>query len=289
MRFRSIAWLGVLLCCINCGPRNMTHTPAGDSAGDANTNHWAIYYDYRIPIAQFQHFDLVVFDRVYYPDFTKIHRKTVVLAEVNAGEVPPNTPDHSLLEHENALLAGGASKGMAAVDLTSPRWHQAIMTKVDDAINKGFDGVMLDGLDSPLKAADAISTEVANKNRDAAITLIEEIRNKHPKIKIMLNRAFDILPQVASKIDYVLAESILTENDDFSGHSRFVAANTYQQMAGSLRWARDLSSDIKIYTLDYWNVNDGESIKKIYRMQREQGFSPYVTSRDLRHFTPEPQ
>lgn len=286
MKGKTLFSLLLILSCIGCGPGSVLTNFRG---AEANKDKWAVYYDYHINAALFASYDVVVLDRVYYPNFGKVHRRTSFLAYINAGEINVNAPDKILLENENALFGAPSRAGMQAVDLSSRRWHDHVMQQVEDAVQKGFDGVMLDMIDSPLQASAKISSDANERTRRASVTLIEEIRHKHPRIKIMLNRAFDILPQAAADIDYVLAESILTEKDDSTGQMRFVSANTFQQTAASLRLAQGLSPDIKIYTLDYWNTHDIEGVRRIYRLQREQGFSPYVTSPDLRHFTPEPE
>ena len=276
----------MLLLCAGCDNSASIKTW---SSSDKNQDRWAIYYDYNVSANAFAEYDLVVFDRITYPDFHNNHKSTKYLAAINAGEVNMNAPEKIILEHENAILLSQTARGTAVVDLTSTRWHNIVTAQVDDAARKGFDGVMLDGLEIALKLSAQKSPQAGEEATQQAITMIDDIHARHPRMKIMLNRAFDILPQVANKIDYVLAEGILSERNDSTGQSHLVAANNYQQTAGSLRWAHGLSPSIAIYTLDYWNTSDIEGTKKIYRMQRDHGFSPYVTSPDLRHFTPEPK
>ena len=42
----------------------------------------------------------------------------------------------------------------------------------------------------------------------AAAKLVRMIRQNYPQIKIMVNRAYDILPEIGGQIDYVLGESV---------------------------------------------------------------------------------
>jgi uncharacterized protein (TIGR01370 family) len=285
MRNPASLLLILLLCCISCSE----YIRLGTWIQQFRGNHrWAIYYDSKVPAETFAGYDLVVFDRIYYSEFSVLSGKTVVLAYVSAGEIHDTAPEKPLLEQENAIFPPKNKWGSWAVDLTCERWRNIVLSHVDDAMQKGFDGVMLDTIDSPLHASAATSPELAAGNRKAVVTLIEDIRSRYPDIKIMLNRGFEILPKVADKIDYALAESILTELNISAGQSHLNPSDSYQQATDMLLWARSLSPTIQIYTLDYWNLDDVDGVKRIYQIQRSQGFRPYVTTPDLRRFTPEP-
>ncbi len=52
----------------------------------------------------------------------------------------------------------------------------------------------------------------------ASIALVKRIRQANPGIPIMLNRGYEILPQVASDITMLLAESLVSDYD-FSNHT----------------------------------------------------------------------
>jgi hypothetical protein len=161
------------------------------------------------------------------------------------------------------------------------------MGQVDDAMLHGFNGVMLDTVDSPLAWAKKQSDADYQRMRESAITLISDIRHKYPKIKIMLNRGFDLVAASAPQIDYVLAESILTYKDDSTGQFNFISPVTYANVAAQLQHLAHPKT-LQILTLDYWDINDVYGVQDIYQRQRAEGFAPYVTTSDLRHFTPEP-
>lgn len=273
-------WLTLLLCCIGCAP---AIKPA------ANENErWAIYYDKKVPAEMFKNYDLVVFDRTYYPDFKKLKGKTTVLAYVSAGEVHDTQPVYKTLVKKNALLGKQEHWNSYIVDLGVPEWRDAVLAQVDDAMKKGFDGVMLDTIDSPIVTAAKKSPKAELQAQADAVKLIVEIRLHYPHAKLMLNRGFSILPVVAPAIDYALAESTLVQTDISTGQSSFFPPNSYQFVIGKLEEARMRAPGLKIYTLDYWNQDDVQGLHKIYATQRAQGFSPYVSTLDLRHYTPEP-
>ncbi len=249
---------------------------------------WAVYYDDKIPAKKFKHMDLVVFDRTHYPHFERLKGETIVLGYVSAGEINDRMPEKQQLEEDKALLFHQDHWQSSAVDLTSPRWQALVLDAVDDAAEKGFDGVMLDTIESPLYWAKTKAPERYDAMKDAAIQLIGDIRAAHPDMKIMVNRAFEVLPAVASKIDYELAESIMSDTDVSTGHSVLFPPHTYGEVAEQLQHAQSISPGLKIFTLDYWNPDDVNGLARIYEAQRGAGFIPYVTTIDLRNFTPEP-
>ena len=72
---------------------------------------------------------------------------------------------------------------------------------------QGFSGIFLDTLD------DAAELERQNPNlyggmRAAALELVKAIRGAWPKAVVMVNRAYDLLPDIAADINIELGESV---------------------------------------------------------------------------------
>lgn len=277
----------VLACMIGsaCTPVNK----APPTPMHANKERWAVYYAKELPASTFKDYDLVVFDRLYYPeDFKSLQPTTTVLAYVSIGEVHGDTEEQKLLEAQKALIGTRTKWNSYPVDITSITWAKMVSAQVEDAMAKGFDGVMFDTVDTALHLADMESPEKGEKAQAAAIKLIASIKHAHPGIKIMLNRGFEILARVAPALDYALGESMLAETDISSGQSKVFPANTYQSTASRLQEARRANPRLKLYTLDYWDQKDVDGLQKLYAIHRARGFHPYVTTPDLRKHTPEP-
>lgn len=249
---------------------------------------WAAYYDSALPAERFKHLDLVVFDRRHHPDFMPLKGKTTVLAYVSIGEVYDDVPEKTELTEEGALLAQHAHWKSHVVDATSPQWRHWVLGYVEDAVAQGFDGVMLDTADSPIAWAQAHAPERTEAMRAGIAELVQAIRAANPGLKIMINRGFGILPLVAQDIDYVLAESIYTNTNVSSGQFTLFPPSTYDQVAKQLHDVNTLAPGLRIFTLDYWKMDDVSGLETIYAAQRAQGFTPYVATPDLRLFAPEP-
>ncbi len=275
-------WMAALLCCVACTP---TYTPRQEARGER----WVAYYDNTLPASTFKNYDLVVFDREHYPDFTSIKHDTTVLAYVSIGEVHGHAKDLDALRKAGILRGAREHWGSYAVDIGAPEWKTLVFKKIDDAMKKGFAGVMLDTVDSAIYVAEQESPNEGEKAKADAAILIAEIRARYPQAKLMLNRGFAILPAVARKIDFALAESTLTQTDVSTGQSKLFSPNSYYLSVSRLEEARQNAPQLKIYTLDYWNQDDVRGIHHIYATQRARGYSPYVSTPDLRRYTPEPQ
>ena len=276
--------VAALLCLTGCAPAP-TPTPRPPTT---DIKHWAVYYADTRPASDFKDLDLVVFDRRAYPAFKEIQPKTKVLAYIPIGEIYDDVPERKKLEKKKLLLFQNPIWKSHAVDVTSPVWHRMVLGYVQDAAKKGFDGVMLDTIDSPLYWAETKEPERLKLMQSGAVSLIKSIRKAHPEMKIMLNRGFQILPRVANQIDYVLAESIMTNTDVSTGQFALLSRNDFDQAAGQLHNVVVFAPHLQLLTLDYWNQEDAIGLERIYAAQRAEGFVPYVTTPDLRNFTPEP-
>ncbi len=269
-----------LFCCASCAP-----TPAPGP----KLERWAVYYDHTLPSSAFTEYDLVVFDRQHHPKLAPLlDRDITVLAYVSGGEIAQDAPFLTKLKGSGAILAHNATWDSHVVDLTYAAWRSRVLEQVADAEAKGFSGIMLDTLDSPLHYAAEKGKELGEANRLAAIQLVRDIRTTYPAMKLMMNRGLAILPEVSEQLDFILAESVLAETNVSTGQSRLFSPNTYRQVVAQLHAAQRQSPQLKIYTLDYWNKDDVDGIQLLYALQRAHGFAPYVTSPDLRQLSPEP-
>lgn len=280
MRNRLWQSIMALLCLSGCAPWFRPAPPPGAVK-------WAVYYNTKVPAAAFNGYDLVVFDRLHHPDLRHLDGPEA-FAYISIGEVEDSAPERKSLEKAGLLLGRNDRWKSHVVDVTAPLWRNAVLEKVADARKRGFDGVMLDTVDSPLAYAAKESPERLAAMQEACLMLIEAIRQRYPDMKLMLNRGFALLPDAAQQLDFLLIESIYTQPDETSGQFVLAPAISYAQAVTQLHRAVAFAPRLQILTLDYWNQNDVHGVQSIYAQQRANGFSPYVTTPDLQHFTPEP-
>lgn len=254
---------------------------------------WAVYYHGNLPYAEFANYDVVVFDSDAYPQFVdNKHSGQVVLGYVSTSEAEEYRDYFDTVKAMDVLIAPNEQWAADhAIDIRKPQWREFLVeTLVPRILAKGFDGVILDTIDTALHL-ESVDPQRFEGMSEAAVTLIKAIHKAHPDAKIMLNRGFSILPQVANDIDYALAESIRIRYQPEKGLSSFFEEPVYDELSATLKAAKRQNRRLKIMTLDYVPMTKAgvPMVRQVYAEHRRNGFIPYVTSYDLGHHHKEPK
>jgi len=251
---------------------------------------WMVYYSNAISPEEMNPYQLVVLDSDIHPlldGFIESERRA--LGYISVGEIEKQRGHFKEAEKKGLLLEENKNwPGSYKIDIRDPKWAKMVIEElVPKTLFQRFDGIFLDTLDSALYLEEEQPEKYAGM-REAAIRLVRAIRKNYPEIKIMVNRAYDILPEIAGEIDQVLGESVYTTYDFERKLYRHTSEEEYAAQVAALKKAKKENPELELYTLDYWDPEDKEEIKKIYRIQRENGFIPYVATIDLHKIVPEP-
>lgn len=250
-----------------------------------------MYYANSAPPEAFADYDLVVLDSSHHPPLAPLRReKRTLLGYLSLGEVDHKRPFFQAVRDEWLLIRENPDwPGSFYVDIRDLRWQTRVLDELLPAVlAEGFDGVFLDTLDSVLELERREPVRYSGMT-EAAAQLVRQIRARHPGIKIMVNRAFELLPRLDRVVDIVLAESIYADYDFATGNHYLIEPAAYREQAALLAAARQRNPALRIMTLDYWNPADRSGIARIYRAQREQGFEPYVATVKLDQLVREPR
>lgn len=251
---------------------------------------WVVYYNDEAPPKAFTGYDLVVFDSTDHPPVRAVRENGAeVLGYLSLGEVEAFRAHYEWAREAGILLQENENwPDSYMVDIRRQVWlEKVIYDLIPRLVHDGFDGVMLDTVDSPLWL-ERQSPETHDGMTEAAVRAIRAINANFPDLKIMLNRGYEILPQVAGNLDYVLGESVRSDYDFETDTYKRVAPELYRYQIARLKAAQDLNADLEVMTLDYWDPDDQETIRDIYATQRDNGFQPYVATVDLQRIVPEP-
>ncbi|MBV1870697.1 MAG: endo alpha-1,4 polygalactosaminidase [Gammaproteobacteria bacterium] len=252
---------------------------------------WTVYYHSQLPPEAFDRYSLVILDSTAHPDISPmLERGKTVLGYISLGEVADYRYWYSDVSAEGLLLKENKSwPGSYMVDLRDPRWTKRVIEQlVPEILRQGFSGVFIDTLDNAAELERIDPKKYAGMAL-AATNLIKTIRRHYPEIKIMLNRGYDLLPEVGGEIDIVLGESVFSTYSHKLKAYHLVEENLYAQQLKILLDAKQKHSDLEVYTLDYWDPNDAKGIEHIYRTERSNGFVPYVSTIALDRLIPEPR
>jgi polysaccharide biosynthesis protein PelA len=251
---------------------------------------WAVDYSGSVSPEELYSFHLVVLDSDNHPqlDLLRGHGRDL-LGYLSLGEIESHRAYFEAAKAEGLLpRENPAWPGSFSVDFRDPRWRRRVIQDLVPAIlASGFNGVFLDTLD------DAAALERADPQKyrgmvAAAANLVRSLRQAFPQIRIMVNRGYDLLPQIAPLIDILLGESVYTTYDaQYKGYVR-VPAPQYEQQVRLMREALRWNPRLRICSLDYWNPSDIREIRHIYHVERANGFAPYVATRELDQIVPAP-
>jgi len=260
-----------LLACLLAGCQT---APGARSGGSLP---WAAYYSDQEPGEAFARYSLVVFDWQYHPPLSARPRPTY-LAYLSAGEVDAFRPHFEAVRREGLLQGRNQRWGSHFVDVRDPRWQARVLDELVPAIlEQGFDGVLLDTLDSAIYLEEQ-DPETYKGMQSAACRLVLAVRERYPGILIAVNRAYPLLPCMENHIDFLLAESLYGSYDFERKTYRKVPRGESESQMDALVAARKRRPELTVLSLDYWDPNDPAGIKRLYRKQIANGFHPYVTT-----------
>jgi uncharacterized protein (TIGR01370 family) len=251
---------------------------------------WVVVYSAKPAVEAFRDYRLVVLDALHHPPIQPLleQRKTVI-GYISLGEVEKFRDHYAAVEKEGLLLDQNPNWPESRyVDVRDPRWTRRVIEQlIPRLLQRGFQGIFLDTLDNPpdLERRDP---QRFKGMTEAASNLVKAIRRHYPRIYIMMNRGYEILPAVDGTIDAVLGESIFTTIDFATKAYRFAKPEEYKQQVEWLKAAQRRRPALKVYTLDYWQPGDAGGLIRIYTEQRRNGFIPYVSVKELDRIVKEP-
>lgn len=258
---------------------------AGKSSG---IKFFAIYYGHDLEAKAFQQFDLVVLESSNPGIIRELKAEhKIVLGYLSLGEVNKTRDYFAYVKDKECLLVQNPNWPEAfMVDIRKPAWRSYVLeTLVPSLLDQGFDGVFIDTLDSSIHL-ERINPLKYKGMRIAAVELIRQMKKSFPDMKIMLNRAFEIVPDVATDLDCILGESICSGYDFNDKKYLKVSERAYDDAVKILKGFHKNNPKLKIMTLDYCDENDEFRRKEIYGKQQANGFIPYVTTIELDRVSP---
>ena len=276
------SFLGALSAVLLCA--------TGVGSAKAEPERFVVYYGKDAATGDFAPYSRAVLDSDHHPPLAPLKARGIELfGYLSLGEVEQARDYYPAVAAAGLLLGANPDwPGARYVDLRKPAWSAQILDHLIPALlNEGFEGLFLDTLD------DAAFLEHADPVRNhgmvaAAAALVRSIRARYPAVPLMLNRAYDVGALVATELDSVLAESLLTTHDFKTRRYLVRNQDDLNWGMGKLAELRRLNPKLRLYTLDYWEPTDRAGIARLYEQERKAGFIPYVATIDLQRIVPEP-
>lgn len=233
----------------------------------------ALHYGTDIPIEDLRIFDILVVepDHGHRPEVLR-QTGTEPFAYVSVAEVQASRPYYKDIPAQWKMARNGEWNA-EVIDQTPADWPNFFAERVIGPLwQKGYRGFFLDTLDSYRLA----------KNFDEAaqqaglIKVIETLHKRYPGIRLILNRGFEIVPNLRGKIEMVAAESLYRRWN--AGQKRYEAVPEADRewLLGQMKKVRD-ESGIPVLAIDYVAPTDRELTRETADRIKADGFTPWVT------------
>ncbi|EKF75607.1 hypothetical protein A11A3_02022 [Alcanivorax hongdengensis A-11-3] len=199
-------------------------------------------------------------------------------AYVSTGEVLDSRPYFPGIKPE-WLLGSNPAWQSRILDQSNPALRRYFLDHVIAPLwQKGYRGFFLDTLDSyQLAVSDDAGRQ---KQRQGLVALIKAIGQRYPKARLILNRGFELLPDVADQVDAVAAESLYQRWLPDKERYQSVPAEDRQWLLGQFQQVRD-GYGIDTIAIDYAPPAQRQQARDIAAKIAADGVIPWVTNPEL--------
>ncbi|MGB6055505.1 MAG: bifunctional glycoside hydrolase 114/ polysaccharide deacetylase family protein, partial [Burkholderiaceae bacterium] len=273
-------------CWRHCWRLLLLLAACGTAAAQTASTSVAFYYGEQPPLADLQAFDIAVVEPEHVPD-PRVHARASqdgaheLFAYVALGEVLASRPYYSRLP-AGALRADNPAWGSRVIDQTAPGWREFFLSQIVAPLwEKGWRGFFIDTLDSYQLFAKT-DAERAAQVRALAGTL-QELKRRYPQARLMLNRGFELLPEVAPITYAVAAESLYRGYDAGARRYRAVPEADRAWLLGQLLTVRN-DYHLPVIAIDYVDPEQPqarEQARETASSIRAHGFVPWVADGEL--------
>ncbi len=246
----------------------------------------AFYYGATPPVDVLAGYDIAVLE----PDsgfLPRDHREpnTRWFAYASLGEIGPQRSYYRDIPGD-WFIGRNTDWNSHIVDQSQPGWPAFFVRHVIDPLwDIGYRGFFLDTLDSYQLA---VKTDAARaQQRDGLVRAIHAIKLRHPRAQLILNRGFELLPQVHGDVDAIAFESLFNGWDQ--AHQRYVPVPEADRawLLGQARTVRE-QYNLPVIAIDYCAPDDDACARSSIDQIGALGLIPFVTDGALQTVRPAP-
>lgn len=239
----------------------------------------AFYYGAELPADSLSQFDRVVVqaDQADAAGLAVLRRRGVALfAYVSLSEISHN---QAAALDDRWRLGQNPDWQTLIMDAAHAGWRRYLIEKQFQPLwDRGYRAFFLDNLDSYQRA---VKSQAA---RDAQVhglsQIIADVHARFPGVQLLLNRGFELLPEIAPLAAGLVAESLFRSwNPATKGYGEVPEADR-AWLLGQLRTARD-RYHLPITAVDYVAPTDRELARKTAQRIAALGFTPWVSEPTL--------
>ncbi|HET8802777.1 MAG TPA: endo alpha-1,4 polygalactosaminidase [Marinobacter sp.] len=254
-------------------------------ANAATPNNVAFYYGREAPIGALYAYDWVVLQQDQATDARiDLLRKggTQPVSYISIGEIAKSHRYFREIQ-EHWKLGRNEAWESVVLDLRLPDVRQFILDQlIAPAMARGFSGLFMDTLDSHLLTPQGKAQPDAFADGQAA--LLENIRNRWPGARIIINRGFHLPEASHALVDALAFES--WRAGYLAGQNQYVSVPDQDRawLAQQLNHWRTRHPEVPLIAIDY--LRDDDMAPEHAAQLRAEGFIPYVTNGALNRLGP---
>ena len=244
---------------------------------------WIVYYGNEASSDPFASYNPIVFHHLSHPPLESLLKMNKeILGYIDLTETEETDNWFSVIKEKGFLIKENPNwPGSWIIDIRQNYWKEIVINQIIPYIlNQGFTGLFFDQLDVAIDLENQDPKKFQGMTA-AVIDLIQAIRKQFPRVRIMMNRAYEILPHVGNDIDYELAETLYTSYNFTTKQYYVRPAHEFEWQLSQLDAARASFPHLVIFSLDYWDPNDKKMYQEIYAKERQYCINPYVSTISL--------
>lgn len=237
----------------------------------------AFYYADKPPIDILSQFDRLVLE----PDnitATQLQQLTAdnaaAFAYLSIGEVGP-TRDYARDIHADWVLGKNPTWDSQVLDLANTQLQQFLVNRVAELHANGYQGVFLDTMDSFNLFAKSAESKAAQQA--GLIKIIRRIAIEYPELRIITNRGFEVIDQLAEYVEAVAAESLYASWDNAGQRYKSVSDNDRQWLLSKLDHVKN-KLGLDVIAIDYLPPASRDEARAVARKIAQHGYIPWVTN-----------
>lgn len=238
----------------------------------------ALYYGAEPPFDELAAFDWVVLEPGHGHDLAQAGARmprTQLLAYLSVGEVLPQAPHYAALPPA-WRIGHNASWRSEVLDQRPADWPAWFVEQVArPQWQRGYRGFFLDTLDSyQLVAATA---EERALQQAGLVRVIRALRAAFPSARLIVNRGFELLPQVATQVDMVAAESLYRRWNPVDARYEDVSADDRAWLLAQFEQVRE-QHGLPLLAIDYVAPGDPARARELAARIAAHGLQPFVVN-----------
>lgn len=239
----------------------------------------AFFYGKNVPAFELCQYDWVVVDP--HSDFNPkeyCYSISQPIAYASLGEVAQDAPYAKDIQSAWVIGSNAAWNHNQVIDQSQKGWQAYFLNQLIEPLwQQGYRGFFLDTLDSYFLVTHTQAEQ--QKQIDSLVSIISQIKARHPDAKIILNRGFQLLPKLHSQVDGVVIESFDNAWNQAKRAYEHTSAADKRMLLDEITKIKQLQ--LPIIIIDYLPQNEEAKAQALADVISKQGMIPWITNNTL--------